>query len=129
MKIYLAGPIGGCTDSEANDWRTQAKNRFGEDSCVDPMRRDYRGKTDEHYKEIVHKDLDDIDASDLVLANCWKPGWGTPMEIFYSYLRNTPVIAVAKSKASVSPWLRYHATVVYYSLDDAFRAIEDRYIV
>lgn len=64
-KIYLCGPIAGCSDSEAHDWRDwvkeQVEDRIGPTSnlpnsigatgidvipgwaeCLDPMRRDYR---------------------------------------------------------------------------------------
>jgi nucleoside 2-deoxyribosyltransferase len=120
VKIYLAGPIDGCTDSEAQDWRDVAKKKLGEDKCLDPMRRDYRGRTDQCYTEIVMQDLDDIDQSDIILANCWRAGWGTPMEIFYNrYVNDRPVLAVVQPDTMVSPWLRYYASTIYYSLDQA----------
>lgn len=70
IKIYLCGPIAGCSDSEAHDWRDWVKEQvedhhevvpFGTEAgterakgsyskftrgwakCLDPMRRDYRG--------------------------------------------------------------------------------------
>jgi hypothetical protein len=42
MKVYLCGPINGCTDSECIDWRAAAKKRLSD--TIDPMRRDYRGR-------------------------------------------------------------------------------------
>lgn len=46
MKIYLCGPINGCTDDECNDWRSAIKHDWWvEQYChrtIDPMRRDYR---------------------------------------------------------------------------------------
>lgn len=49
MIIYLAGPINGCTDAQANDWRTEAKRIAAErgHTCLDPMARDYRGRESE----------------------------------------------------------------------------------
>lgn len=124
MKVYLCGPIDGCTDDEATTWRELAKLRLGEDRCLDPMRRDYRGKTDTHCEEIVQLDLEDIDASSIVLANCWQAGWGTPMEIFYTRSKGKAVLAVVPPGSRISPWLRYHATYIYDNLEDAFKFIE-----
>lgn len=125
MKIYLAGPIDHCSDREANDWRTTVKRYLGADKCLDPMRRDYRGR--EHlWIEIVEQDLGDILDADMVLANLWKPGTGTPMEIFYaSAVLHKPVAVVVPSLVPfVSPWLKYYATEVYDNLDDVFKDIE-----
>ena len=119
MKVYLAGPIDGCTDEEAKDWRALAKKRLGDDQCLDPMRRDYRGKETEAFVDIVEGDLEDIDDCDVVLAYCWKPGWGTPMEIMYASMNYIPVVAVDPGDNVTSPWVRYHASALYLRLEDA----------
>ena len=121
--IYLAGPINGCTDDEANNWRDIAKARLGADNCLDPMRRDFRGREDDCVDEIVWGDLDDIDESDVVLANCWQPSWGTGMEIRYAFAEGKLVIAVLPPGTRVSPWLAYHATI-FFSLDEALAFAE-----
>jgi len=124
MKVYLAGPIDHCTDAEASDWRETCKKRLGEENCLDPMRRDYRGR--EHlYREIVELDLADVDRCDVVLANCWKGGWGTPMEIMYAWMNDIPILVVVPPDLPfVSPWLQYHAQDIYTSLDNALTNIE-----
>lgn len=124
MKTYLAGPIFGCTDDEAANWRDVAKARLGADNCIDPMDRDYRGREDECVDEIVDGDKYDIARSNFVLANCWTPSWGTSMEVHYAYTIKRPVIAVVQPGSKVSPWLRYHAAAVFESLDDALALIE-----
>ena len=123
MITYLAGPINGCTDDEANNWRDLAKKRLGDENCLDPMRRDYRGIEDESVNEIVHGDLTDIENSYVMLANCWQVSWGTAMEIRYAYDIGLRVIAVLPPDTRVSPWLRYHAEI-FYSLDAALDVIE-----
>ena len=53
MKIYLAGPINGCSDSEAITWRQWFKEESLRDievDFIDPMKRDYRGKELSHYR-------------------------------------------------------------------------------
>lgn len=122
MIDYLAGPINGCTDDEANNWRDIVKQRLGAEHCLDPMRRDYRGNEDQSVAEIVRGDLDDIAAADLILANCWQVSWGTAMEIYHAHTISKGVIAVLPPGGLVSPWLRHHAAVVH-SLDEALALI------
>lgn len=45
MKVYLCGPINGCTDDQCKNWREAAKQVLSD--TVDPMRRDYRGREDD----------------------------------------------------------------------------------
>jgi nucleoside 2-deoxyribosyltransferase len=118
QRVYLCGPIAGCTDDEATNWRELVKAALGEEACIDPMRRDYRGREDANVSEIVLGDEADIRDCDVVLANCWHVSWGTAMEIFYAASIDKPVIAVVAPGTRVSPWLSYHARVVP-SLDAA----------
>ena len=124
--VYLAGGINGLSDEDANDWREHAKGRLKCDT-LDPMRRDYRGKEDESVGEIVHGDLEDIDKSDVVLASCVRPSWGTAMEIHYAaYIAHKPVFAVVPEGRAVSPWLRYYTEAVYATFDEAVDHINGR---
>lgn len=122
MKVYLCGPINGCTDEECKDWREEAKNQFP--NAIDPMVRDYRGREDECYKEIVQGDKLDVLRSDIVLVNYDRPSVGTAMEIFFAYQNRVPVIVVAKEGTKISPWLRYHTYEIVSSFSAAFRRIE-----
>ncbi len=117
-KIYLCGPINGCTDEECKDWRELAKITFP--NAIDPMRRDYRGREDESVREIVELDKLDIMNSDVVLVNYDKPSVGTSMEVFFAWQSHIPVIVVAKTGSKVSPWLRYHSTKIVHSFSEAF---------
>src|SRR5262249_50278719 len=89
-KVYLCGPINGCTDAEAKDWRNAVKRHFPD--ALDPMRRDYRGKEAESYREIVELDKRDVEAADVILVNYDKPSVGTSMEILWAWLKETPII-------------------------------------
>lgn len=125
MKVYLAGPINGTTDEEANGWRTQAKLLLPD--VLDPMARDYRGKEDEAVKDIVEGDKRDIDSADAVIAYCPKPSVGTSMEVLYCYYdrygRRKPCIVIVPDGSPCSPWLRYHATDVVSTIEDAVQAL------
>jgi nucleoside 2-deoxyribosyltransferase len=118
--VYLAGPIHGCTDGEANDWRAYVKTLLP--NTVDPMRRDYRGVEDDNVNNIISGDKADIDASDAVIANCPAPSYGTAMEILYAWSLRKLVVVVAP-RGPVSPWLRGHSTTVVHTLDEAVDAV------
>ncbi len=121
MKVYLCGPIFGCTDEECKDWREAAKKVLPD--TLDPMRKDYRGRTDEFYVELVESDKQDIDESGALLVNYDKPSVGTSMEILYAWEREKPVIVVAKKDTPISPWLKYHAETIVHSFAEAFEIL------
>jgi hypothetical protein len=100
-KIYLCGPINGCTDEECKDWREAVKAKWPD--AIDPMRRDYRGKEDESVKQIVELDKIDIMNCDVVLVNYDKPSVGTSMEILYAFERGKFVVIVADHGAGSAP--------------------------
>lgn len=121
MKIYLCGPINGCTDAEAIDWREAVKQNRPD--AIDPMKRDYRGKEAESYREIVDLDKRDVRAADVVLVNYVKPSVGTAMEVFYAWTLGKPVVLWCAPDANLSPWLRYHSTSIVHSLEAALTKI------
>jgi nucleoside 2-deoxyribosyltransferase len=120
--VYLCGPINGCTDAEAKDWRAEAKAKF---CSIDPMTRDYRGKEATCYREIVELDKRDIRRCDVVLVNYSKPSVGTSMEIFYAWTLGKPVVLWCPQDCVLSPWLLYHSTAIVHSLHGAVAKIED----
>ena len=80
MIVYLSGPIHNCTDKEINEWR---------DYCIKHLRHEFsdpRGKDPDDVVCIVEDDKDQIDKCDLLLANVWKIGVGTAMEIYHAWL-------------------------------------------
>jgi len=122
MKIYLCGPINGCTDEQASGWRERIKKLYS--TAIDPMKRDYRGGEAEYYREIVDLDKRDVRQADVILVNYDKPSVGTSMEVFYAWTLGKPIIVWCRPDAVISPWLRYHSTRIVYSLDGAISAIE-----
>lgn len=122
MKIYLAGPIAGCRDSEARFWRNYVQRLMPNYTYLDPMRRDYRADdiTPHIVREIVLMDIQDIEAADIVLVNFSKPSVGTSMEILHAHMRDTPVVVHLEGVMphAVSPWLMHYATRMFTEWED-----------
>ena len=125
MKIYLAGPINGCSDVECSDWRAFVTQELWNFTMINPMRRDYRGKELSSVNEIVVLDKLDVQNCDVFLANCPKPSVGTSMELFYAHLFNKIVITVVPTNETPSPWLIYHSTKIFTSLKEAVNWVDD----
>jgi nucleoside 2-deoxyribosyltransferase len=122
-KVYLCGPINGCTDEEATNWREKVKTFFP--YSIDPMKRDYRGVEKLLYREIVDLDKRDIRNSDIILVNYDKPSVGTSMEVFYAWTLGIPVVVWCSPDARLSPWLVYHSTSIIHSLETAVLKIKE----
>ncbi len=117
-RVYLAGP------PFADGYRRQAEALAREAGWepVDPMRRDFRGRTEGKEKEIVEGDLADIDSCHAVLASFTEPDEGTAMEAWYAHARKTPVI-VYTDGAPTHPWTVYVAHSVHAELEAAVEAL------
>src|SRR3954452_13439036 len=117
-RVYLAGP----PFAEEYRRRASALAEAAGWEPVDPMRRDFRGRTQGHEAEIVEGDLTDIDACDAVLAAFTAPDEGTAMEAWYARSRGIPVV-VYTGGTPAHPWTTYVAPSVHASLDDAVAAL------
>jgi len=126
-RVYLAGPINGCTDQEMNDWRQEATKLLVCDrpvaiSIKNPTDRDYRGREMEPgvAEEIVEGDLADIDSCDFMIAMCPRPSVGTSMEIYHYFnSKRGRVIVIIPPDAIPSPWLVYHNHAIVRSVEQA----------
>lgn len=116
--LYLCGPINGCSDAEANDWRSMVKGLWV-GRCIDPMARDYRGREAEAFREIVELDKLDIDEADILLVNYDRPSVGTSMEVLYAWEHGKTVLVVCREDSVISPWLRYHAHHIVHDFASA----------
>jgi nucleoside 2-deoxyribosyltransferase len=117
-RVYLAGP------PFADAYRSRATEllRARGFEPVDPMRRDFRGRTEGNEHEIVEGDLADIDACDAVLADFSVADEGTAMEAWYAHSRGTPVVTYTGS-AWAHPWTVYVSASVHAELEDAIDAL------
>lgn len=124
--VYLCGPINGRTDADCTNWREAFKALWPD--CLDPMRRDYRGRELEPGidAEIVAGDEQDIQASALLLVFFDKPSVGTAMEIRMAKAElNKPVVVIDASGKPLSPWLTFHADRIVSSVEEAHTVIKE----
>jgi len=117
-RVYLAGP------PFAEEYRHRADQlvRALGWEPVDPMRRDFRGRTEGNEDEIVQGDLADIDSCDAVLAAFTAPDEGTSMEAWYAHSKGKRVIAYTGGPRP-HPWTVYVAEAVHADLVDAVAAL------
>jgi len=117
-RVYLAGP------PFADEYRHRADQlvRALGWEPVDPMRRDFRGRTEGNEEEIVQGDLADIDSCDAVLAAFTAPDEGTSMEAWYAHSKGKRVIAYTGGPRP-HPWTVYVAEAVHADLVDAVAAL------
>jgi nucleoside 2-deoxyribosyltransferase len=117
-RVYLAGP------PYAEEYRRRADalvRRLGWEP-VDPMRRDFRGRTQGHEAEIVEGDLAEIASCDALLAAFTAPDEGTAMEAWHAHTLGKRVIAYTGGSPP-HPWTVYVADVVCADLEDAVEAL------
>lgn len=119
-RVYLAGP------PHADEYRRRATELVRDIGWepVDPMRRDFRGRTEGNEREIVEGDLADIDACDAVLAAFTQPDEGTAMEAWYAHTRGIPVVAYTGGTPA-HPWTVHVVAAVRAELGAAVAVLDE----
>jgi nucleoside 2-deoxyribosyltransferase len=117
-RVYLAGP------PFADEYRRRAAELLRERGCepVDPMRRDFRGRTEGNEGELVEGDLEEIASCDAVLAAFTAPDEGTAMEAWHAHTLGKPVVAYTGGTPP-HPWTVYVASRVCGELEEAVAAV------
>ena len=114
QRVYLAGP------PFAEEYRRRAEHLMRARGLepVDPMRRDFRGRTQGHEAEIVEGDLEEIRSCDAVLAAFTAPDEGTSMEAWYAHSKGISVVTYTGGEPA-HPWTVYVSASVHVTLEDA----------
>lgn len=107
FRVYLAGPISGCNDSQKHKWRDEIKQRFGKDmDFIDPTETQ---KTSSY--AAVKNDIDSVEAADGLLVNMWRESIGSAFGIVHAHRNGRPV-AVADPNHMNNTTLKFYATVI-----------------
>lgn len=114
MKIYLAGPISGCSFEECTDWRDKFTALIPQSiQCLSPMRgKNFlkgKGIISGSYESdgpfatrrgIMTRDFFDCTRAELIVVNLLeakKVSIGTCMEIAWAFQTRTPLIAIMET--------------------------------
>jgi nucleoside 2-deoxyribosyltransferase len=120
-RVYLAGP------PYADEYRRRAADlvRAIGWEPVDPMRRDFRGRTEGNEAELVAGDLADIESCAAVLAAFTAPDEGTAMEAWHAHTLGKLVVAYTGGTPP-HPWTVHVADVVCADLERAVEQLAER---
>ena len=140
--VYLAGPIMGCNQAEANDWRiaVAAQLEAADIRGVSPLRCEpligerysaqYADPLFGTARAIGSKNVFDVRQCDMTLAflpafaNKMRPSYGTVIEIAWAHILGKPVVVV-----SDDPFILEHPVIsacagwILPNLDDAVELI------
>lgn len=142
--VYLAGPIGGCTQEEATYWRDYATERFAPNVVgISPMRdkatlgssggkisasiADYGNTLMSNGLAIYTRDRYDCINADMVLCylpakfNSRRPSLGTVMELGWANGAGVPIVLVSDDPTYYNHPLLHHG--VQWRLDNLDDAI------
>ena len=107
-KVYLAGPMEGCSDDEMLVWRRAATLSFNEGiKAISPVRIDSKFTT-----AIIPQNQYDVKECDVTLAYLPKSisdrrcSYGTICEIAWAHAQNKPVVIV-----SDDPYVHDHPVI------------------
>lgn len=135
--VYLAGPIGGCTKGEANDWRIDLEERLADHDIqgISPLRCEpvideryaAEGYPDEKFgtaRAIGSKNEMDVRMCDMVIAYLPSISMGTLIEIGMAHALNKPVIIVSgEPDINFHPVIQHCASWRLTDIDDAVEVV------
>lgn len=108
MRVYLAGPIEGCTDEERLSWREKASYALTEKhiESYSPKEDCIKSRADEHM--IFYKDIYQVDRADVILVNIQAKNiksFGTPFEMGYAYAKGKLIVMVCNEDQLYHPFV------------------------
>lgn len=141
MRVYLAGPITGCSYNGATDWRKEVARQLG-DKCiigVSPMRckdylleettiaDSYEARVMSSQKGLTARDRWDCRRCDIILANflgAERVSIGTVMELGWADAARRPIVVVMEQgNVHDHAMVREVAGFIVSTLDEAVQVI------
>lgn len=91
FRVYLSGPISGCTDLQKHKWRDDVKKKYGKHfDFIDPT--DEPLDQEANSAEFIEADLRAIENSAGLLANMWRESIGTALGLVHASRVGRPVV-------------------------------------
>ena len=88
FRVYLAGPISGCNDTQIRQWRDEVKRKYEPHfNFIDPAEMQRSSSY-----EIVETDLHAIEEADGLLVNMWQESIGSAIGIVHAHKAGRPVV-------------------------------------
>ena len=110
FRVYLAGPISRCNDTQMRRWRDTVKRKYGSKmTFLDPVERLVDPK-ESPYK-FVEADLQRIKEADGLLVNMWRESIGAAMGVAHAH-RHGRAIVVADPNHLENKMLAFFADAV-----------------
>lgn len=124
FRVYLAGPIHGCNESQRIHWRRRVRDRWGDRfEFVDPTDAIVAVQAGvEAGYEIIRRDQQAIRSCDAVLANMWRESVGTAIGIAHAKHAGKLVALIDPNRIG-NRILVFYADVVSDREDDALRQL------
>lgn len=118
LRVYLAGPITGCNDEQKHWWREEIKTRLGKDF-------DLEDPADWADDIALTREIQKIEACDIVVANIWKESVGTTLGIVRARQQGKPVVLIDPNRIN-NPTLNAlpHAEAPVHSVDEACASVK-----
>lgn len=120
--VYLSGSNIEQDDAQA-EWKSQASRLLRKKNIMSVTAPKYRGTAQipKEPKIEVQRDKTDIMMADAFLAKCDFPSFATSMQIMFAWSLQKKIILVT---SSLSPWLQFHASAIFPTLEDAIESLE-----
>ena len=121
FRVYLCGPISGCTDIQKHKWRDDVKKKYGKYfDFIDPT--DELLDHEASSAEFVDADLRAVESSSGLLANMWRESIGTALGLVHASRVGRPVV-LADPNFLRHRMLQFYADAVADTVPKAAKAL------
>ena len=132
-KVFISGPIHGVEDRQ--NYRVRIRNlllKYGYEP-IDPWQREKKilssmGTSwwkERSVRDIIEKDLMDIEECDILVAYLPKLSAGTCMELFYAYRKGKKTIVICEMD-DPSPWIITRSNIIVRTFEELEEVLKEK---
>jgi len=129
-KVFVSGPIQGMETEQSYRGAVRAICARCGFEVVDPWEREkvlYRGVEHGWWERVpaadfIHRDLEDIERCDVLVAYMPRLSAGTCMELFYAKLMGKKTICMCEFE-NPSPWIVLHSDIILKKIGELENAL------